>query len=126
LAGGAGEDVGDELMAVEAPPAVFGGLEQLERHPQRCGFAAGALGDARAQLDRREAALDRARGVDPDWWTPNRLGRKAWAGRMSTEDSSAVSTRVPPSGARAAAVRLAAEGGRRRPRRLGTDGQELA
>jgi hypothetical protein len=31
---GAGQDVGDELVAVEAPPAFLGGLEQLEHHAE--------------------------------------------------------------------------------------------
>jgi hypothetical protein len=38
----AGEDVGDELVAVEAPPALFGALEQLERHPERAAFEPGS------------------------------------------------------------------------------------
>ncbi len=35
---GAGEHVGDELVAVESAPALLGGLEQLERHPERGGY----------------------------------------------------------------------------------------
>jgi hypothetical protein len=58
----AGEDVGDELVAVEARPALLGAREQLERHPERGGLRAGALGHARAQLDGGEARLDRIRG----------------------------------------------------------------
>jgi protein-disulfide isomerase len=38
-------------------------------------------------------------GDDPAWWTLERLGRKAWAGRMSTcRDPTAVSAGVPPPG----------------------------
>ena len=55
----AGEHVGDELVAVEPPPALLGGVEQLVGHRQRGLLGAGALGDAGAQLDGREAALDR-------------------------------------------------------------------
>jgi hypothetical protein len=36
--------------------------EQLERHPERGGLRAGALGHARAQLDGGDARLDRIRG----------------------------------------------------------------
>ena len=56
-----GEHVGDELVAVEAPPAFLGGVEQLVGDRERGLLGAGALSDAGAQLDGREAGLDRVR-----------------------------------------------------------------
>ena len=56
------EHVGDELVAVEASPALLRALEQLVGHRERGGLRAGALRDAGAQADGREARLDRIRG----------------------------------------------------------------
>ena len=54
-----GEHVGDELVAVEAPPALARGIEPLVGHRQRGLLRARALRHARAQLEGREARLDR-------------------------------------------------------------------
>src|SRR5215210_8934690 len=60
----AGEHVRDELVAVEASPALLGGVEQLVGHRACRVPAAGTLGHASAQLDRGEAALDRVAGPE--------------------------------------------------------------
>ena len=44
LEAGAGPDEGDEVRTVHRPPAVLGGLDELERHGEAGGFGAGALG----------------------------------------------------------------------------------
>ena len=49
------EHVADELVAVEPSPPLLGGVEQLVGHRERRFLGAGALGDLRAELDRREA-----------------------------------------------------------------------
>jgi hypothetical protein len=58
----AGEHVDDELMAVEPPSPLLGGMQQLVGHRERGLLGSGAVRDAGAELDRSEAALDRVGG----------------------------------------------------------------
>ena len=58
----AGEHVGNEFVAVEAPPTPLRSVQQLVGHRERRLLAARALRHARAQLDGREARLDRVAG----------------------------------------------------------------
>ena len=53
----------DEFVAVEPPPPVLGGVEQLVGHRERGLLRAGALGDLGPELYGREARLDRVRCV---------------------------------------------------------------
>lgn len=63
----AGPDEGDEVGAVDGPPAGLGGLDELEGHGEAGGSGAGALGDLCSEPDRGEGRLDRVGGpqVDP-------------------------------------------------------------
>ena len=62
-----GNDVGQELAAVEESPFLGGGLHQLEDHREASGARAVALGAAMPQADGGERAFDRVGGsqVDP-------------------------------------------------------------
>ncbi len=54
----------DQVRPVDRPPAVLGGLQQLERHRQPRSFGAGTLGDAGSEPHRREGRLDRVAGLE--------------------------------------------------------------
>ena len=60
--GGASADEGDQVRCVDHPSALLSGFDQLERHRDAGGPAAGALGDPGPQPDGREGRLDRVRG----------------------------------------------------------------
>jgi hypothetical protein len=57
--GGAGADEGDEVRGVDGAPADLGGFDELERHSQPVGLAAGSAGGLGAVPDGRERRLDR-------------------------------------------------------------------
>lgn len=60
----AGKHVGDEFVAVEASPALLGGVEELVGHRERGLLRPGTLRDLGPELDGREAALDRVGGPE--------------------------------------------------------------
>src|SRR4051794_26805219 len=81
----------------------------------------GVVGLAKELWGPGEVELTRLRGHSTAW-----AARPGQRGCPDAKDSSAVSTRVPSPGARVAAGRHAAEGGRRRSRRVRADAAQLA
>src|SRR5215218_1019719 len=117
----------DQVGAVDCPPAVLGGLQQLEGHQQPGGLAAGSLGHAGPQpaspsspalprrsphlgwSSRRYVALSRSRAVHNfrsyllryDWLVQ---ARTEVAAPLRSCELAPPATRPPPAGRRAAGV----------------------
>ena len=52
------DDVRQLVVAIEATPALFGGLAELEGHGERCLVGKTSLGTHRAMADRGERTFD--------------------------------------------------------------------